>query len=345
MKIQVRKGKINENREQIISFSEKFLMSGDAALRFKWLYKENSCGEPKVWLAYDETSRNLIGISVAFPRKIFLEGKICSCWVLGDFCIHPSFRSLGPALTLQKTCLRDLESTGKSFIYDFPSNGMMAIYHRMGLSPLGLHVRLIKPLRVESMVNKKVAWRPLAKSAARVGNLALAWREWKFGGRVGEVSLHPDRCGEEFSNLFERAKSFHRLCTVRDADYLNWRYVNNPIQNYDLWTQRENMILRGFMITQTVENRVKIVDLFFERTVDIASRLILEAGKYYRDRGIDFLEFYFLDDHPFIKILEDLGFHKREGCWVMKHKIIDSDSGRQDVEKTNWWLTAGDRDS
>jgi len=69
------------------------------------------------------------------------DGKEKRGWVLGDFCFGERFRSLGPALQLQRACLESLAQEPNAFTYDFPSQSMMAIYKRIGIAQSGSLVR------------------------------------------------------------------------------------------------------------------------------------------------------------------------------------------------------------
>src|SRR5262245_17906033 len=116
--------------------------------RFEWLYTGNPNGKAKVWIAWDNGNK-LVATAAAFPRRIYAGGKKYVAWVLGDFCVDNSYRSLGPALQLQKRCLADLKTSGAAFSYDFPSHNMLAIYRRLGLNPSMEMIRFAKLLRID----------------------------------------------------------------------------------------------------------------------------------------------------------------------------------------------------
>ena len=345
MKINIRNGDLEKDRNAIVSFSQEYLNSDACFDRFQWLNLHNPFGKAKVWIAYDEVSNEIMGICSAFPRLASVKGRDCLGWVLGDFCIHPSCRSLGPALLLQKTCLMDLEGQEDSFIYDFPSLRMMAIYKRMGLKSCASHVRFVKPLRIDKKVTQVVKWKGAATSLGKVGNLALQVSDWAVRGHQDEVTRHEGVCGKEFSDLFERAKSFFPICIVRSADYLNWRYNQNPLENYELWTYRQDKMLKGYLVVLQKDEGIHIVDFFSEGDNEILKRLILAIARYYRQEGFQSMECCFSSTHSFLKVLKELHFLEREGNQVV---VCGKSSWIPQINKSQdylWWLTSGDRDS
>ncbi len=345
MKISIRIADLNIDREAIVNFSKEFLTSEASLIRFNWLYLENPFGVAKTWIAYDDLTREMVGISAAFPRLVSISGNGHICWVLGDFCIHPSCRSLGPALLLQKACLNDLETEERSFVYDFPSSRMMAIYKRIGISSCDTHVRFVKPLRIDHKIKQTVRWKSAATGLAKIGNLALQFGEWSFRGSQDDVTRHEGVCGDEFSILFERARSFYPICLVRTSDYLNWRYISNPLENYDVWTYRREGVLKGYVVALQKDEGVQIVDFLSERSDEILKRLFLVISRYYRQEGVQSLDCCFPASHPFIKILKELHFIEREGNPVV---VCGKQEWIAQINKTQdylWWLTSGDRDS
>ena len=118
--------------DEIIAFTQRNLDAKCTRARFEWLYLQNPFGLARVWIATEDTRRRTIGIAAAFPRQVWVDGKLCKGWVLGDFCVAAESRSLGPALLLQRACLSSLANDGNCVWYDFPSHSMLAVYRRLG---------------------------------------------------------------------------------------------------------------------------------------------------------------------------------------------------------------------
>src|SRR5215475_7474769 len=121
MNVAIRAANLESDRRSIIDTLSRFLTPLSDDRRFRWLYENNPHGEACAWVAYSADDDTFVGIAAAFPRRIYMNGEEKLSWVLGDFCVDPQYRSLGPALQLQRACLVAAEAAGLAFCYDFPS--------------------------------------------------------------------------------------------------------------------------------------------------------------------------------------------------------------------------------
>src|SRR3990172_10896236 len=149
MGVSLRRAHLELDRDLLVDAFRRYINPEYDAPRFDWLYRGNPHGEARVWIAFDPDTK-LVGAAGAFPRRMYVGDREQLGWVLGDFCVNPQYRSLGPALQLQRTFLDQVDSGEMAFWYDFPSSSMMALYRRLRLEPFARLVRLAMQLRVDS---------------------------------------------------------------------------------------------------------------------------------------------------------------------------------------------------
>jgi len=77
-----------------------------------------------------------------------------------------------------------------------------------------------------------------------------------------EVSNHQDSFSEEFSRLDAVVKRPNAIRGRRSAAHLNWRYREDPLQQYEVLTARRRGELIAFAILRKTDDVVTIVDLF-----------------------------------------------------------------------------------
>ena len=239
MNVVVREADLQSDRQVIIDTARRFLTPLSDDRRFSWLYENNVHGNARVWIGYSADDGAVIGMAGAFPRRIYIEGREEMAWVLGDFCIADQYRSLGPAVALQRACLAKVDDGTMAFCYDFPSVAMMAVYKRLRIHPWGNVIRMAKPLRVDRKIGAIVENPAMTGILSSAGNLLLRLRQHKIGydGRV-KVLLQEGQCSDEFSRLAAIIGNRHGVCIQRSAEYLNWRYVQNPLHRYELFIAR-----------------------------------------------------------------------------------------------------------
>ena len=201
----IRAADLQRDRNELVEFLALYLNPAADARRFDWLYLHNPHGPARCWVSTHPATDKIVGASAVFPRRILRgDGTIRGC-VLGDFCIHPDFRSLGPALHLQRATLAGMQDAGFEFGYDFPSASMLGVYHRLGIQPQDLFVRMAKPLRADRQIGARVKSRIAARGASAVANAVLSSRDVLLRPLgTAEIALHEGPCGEEFTALAKR---------------------------------------------------------------------------------------------------------------------------------------------
>jgi hypothetical protein len=340
MPIVIRPAHLESDRELLNAILKRFLTPLANGSRFNWLYRDNPFGQARVWLAIESDTGAVVGTASAFPRRLYAHGCEVSAWVLGDFCINDQYRSLGPALKLQRACLMEVNSGGAELCYDFPNMLMMAVYKRLGVGYTGQMLRLAKPLRVDRTVRKAIKIPLLAQGVTVAGNrvLALLDRQHKALG-CWRFSLHQEECDDEFSALARKVGGRYGVCVQRSAEYLNWRYFANTYCQYELLTARYQGDLAAYVFFTQIGEDAIVGDLFGIAEPVVLARLVDELVDLLRGRGVVTISAPILWSHPWRPLLESRGFRVREASPIVIY-------GKQSSwEGLDWFLMYGDRDS
>jgi hypothetical protein len=339
--VSIRRADAETDRDLLIRLFHRFLTPLSDDRRWNWLYTKNPHGAPRIWLAVDSANGAAVGAGSAFARRVYMSGQANVAWVLGDFCIADDYRSLGVALKLQRACLQDIDSGAAAFCYDFPSTAMMAVYQRLGIHALRHMVRLAKPLRVDRKVRELVPTPFLRSALTKAGNILLS-RSASNGKHFGvQLSLQPGECGHEFSELAIKRGVFNSVCTERSAEYLNWRYLRNPLANYEILTARRDGELLAYAIFSHGGEDAAIVDIFGPDDTAAISALLDALITLLRERAVVTLSAVLIDSHPWIPFFSRAGFKEREKSPIIVYRPAH---GRE-FDASKWFLTYGDRDS
>jgi len=347
VKIIVRSADLREDRSLLIEAAARYLTPLSDETRFNWLYNDNPHGQGRAWIAHCADHGDFAGAAAAFPRRIIKGDQEVVGWVLGDFCIPEQYRSLGPALQLQRTFLAAVDSGAAPFFYDFPSLRMMAVYRRLGISAWENMVRLAKPLRVNRKVKELVPLPGLAEGIAAFGNFVL-WakdRDWGKKHQGGAVlTLHEGPCGREFTLLADAIGSRYGICIHRSAEYLNWRYLAFPAAKHEIITAHREGTLAAYIVFANSEKDATLVDIFGHPDPDIAEPLIAAVVALLRERGVVTVSVPILEKHPWRNVFECAGFKKRESSPVVLYSFSKRGSSASMAENAPWLLMQGDRD-
>ena len=308
----------------------------EADAKFEWLYLANPFGRARAW-ALESGADRFLGLSAAFPRRLRTEGRPFDAWVLGDFCVDQAHRSLGPALQLQRAVSAAVDRGEVDAWYDFPSRTMQAVYGRMGLSAAGEIVRLVYPLRVDRVVERKLDNPVLAKGLSAVGNAVLGTRD-ALRRRDSSVDVRP------FEDDFEASlKPGHGVregvWLDRTPAYLAWRYRKDPRGPSSILSAWRKTTCGGFVVFCARPDTNAIVDAFGIQDESFLRELVLEVVDRARERSASKVTASVSSGHPWMETFEKLGFRRREGAPYFFY-------GKPGVVPVGvpWFLTSGDRD-
>jgi hypothetical protein len=345
MTITIRPGDLDTDRDAAIGLFTRCLNPAYDARRFAWLYEENPAGPGRLWIATDEKTGETVGTAAAFPREIYLEGREATGWVLGDFCIDERYRSLGPALMLQRRCLDELAAGPGALFHDFPHPRLLPIYTRLQVGSPRLMRRLSRLLRVDDKVEQLVGSSPLGRGLSAAANAVLARRA--RGPRAAadvETALLEGPCGPEFSELADKVSADYGTCVRRSAEHVDWRYRRNPIRPHDIVTVRQDGRLAAWAALSQDGGAGALVDLFGTPDEALlataAQAAVAELGR----RGCATASVLLLHSHPWIALFRRLGFSPRESSPVILQPLPASGLPSPALSGPVL-LTQGDQDS
>ncbi len=339
MSVRVRRACLVADRQVLIELLRRYLTPDSDERRYDWLYRECPHGEARAWVATDAADGTAVGAAAAFTRRMRFDGKEKLACVLGDFWVDTRFRSLGPALQLQRACLEAVNGAPFAFCYDFPSSSMMAIYKRLGIKQSGNLVRFARPLRANRKIEKFVKSRLLARVLAAPVNFML--NRGRQSERVDcELRLHVGLCDEEFTLFDGQFSHEYGIATLRSAEYLNWRYLRHPSQKYELLTARCRAELQGYAVFSQHGDEASIVDVNAKQEPDTVAVLLSGVADLLQRRGVATVSMPANGQHPFRAQFERAGFRPREAAPVITYAPQGGP-----LPSENWYLMQGDRDS
>jgi GNAT superfamily N-acetyltransferase len=339
MAVSVREANLIDDKPILTSLAGKYLAADAGEGRFRWLYQENPFGPARAWIACEKNNQ-AIGMAAIFPRRMYCNGGVVEGGVLGDLCVSPEYRSLGPALQLQRACLACAGSADFALAYDFPSSTMAGIYRHLGIEPKGQSVRMAKALRAETFA-RSLHLQNIPRPLAAAVNATLALRDYQPAKSAGvDFCLQEEPCTSEYSELAHKVGSSCGTCTIRSAEYLNWRYRRHPRVKYEFLTARRDCQLLGYCAFTESSGNATIAELFSNASDDdVLTGLLRKLAALLRLRSVATISLPLLSVDPRHKLLRKLGFWAREAVPVF---VLRRDAGNPGSQML---LMHGDRES
>lgn len=347
MAIVIYPANLDSDQGMIVDMLRRYLLPAANDRHYKWLYKNNPHGIAHVWIARDTVSQGVIGMAAAFPRCVFVGGKSRLVWVFGDFCVSERYRSLGPAMQIQRALLAAAAAVPDlAGWYDFPSQNMAAVYKRLGVTEQGALIRMARLLRADRVVARSYGHSGLARGAVLLGNLWLAFSiEAKSIDRAISVQSHVGAFTAEFTDLAEVAGSQYGLCINRSADYLNWRFLEDPHNRYECLVARKSGRLCGYLLyTRNAEDAI-LIDLFGIKQESILDSLLSALAKELRRSGVMTISAPVVEGHPWRGLLMQAGYRDRERSPFVACPGTGALAQGFEGPRGAWHFMQGDRDS
>ena len=145
-----------------------------------------------------------------------------------------------------------------------------------------------------------------------------------------------------FDALWHNAIDRHEAITRRDADFLNWRYRQNPDTEYHVKVVRDGEAVRGYIVYSTFARhgqlRAHVMDFLVENDdVDLLASVFIACLRHLKQEGITKIECY-TGSSVAVSVLSSLGFRQR----FHKGNTLSTLVRRIDV--TELYVTRGDGD-
>jgi hypothetical protein len=322
------------------------------APRWRWMFLASAQRlgvPPMVWLY-----RNASGIVAhqgAIPVKLKVgEQEHTTGWFVETMALESvRGKTIGPMLI--KKALEDLPfnlSLGQT-----PQ--MRTIQLTMGwtqVAPLGTYVLLLNPREV--LAAKIAPWiardsAALGLAALQLGKRTVGRRRLRWQATISEIT-HFDSTHDA---LWDTVKDAYQCAVVRDAAYLNWKYVDQPGQSFvRLEIRREGTVVaiaivlivepgavypyrRGFLVDMVVPAADREV---VWATLDAVRRVC-------QDQGVALLTCYLISQQ-LQKAVTSFGFFPKEPTRFL---LVATDAVSAQVNSIvlspeRWFVTLGDSD-
>jgi hypothetical protein len=244
--------------------------------RLPWLYRDNPAGPARTWFLCDANGA-AVGVTSLFPRAVWMNGEHAVCGQVGDFGVDLKFRSLGPAIKLQRATFEPVADGAMAFCYDCPPHERgMAMFHRLGLQENCRMQVYVKPLRTDRQLQRLLG-DTAGRITARAANPLLRLTSMRRANSQHlECTLLPGDFGDEFSALDEAVQIPGSIRNRRSAEDLNWRFRRNPLGTFEILTVRRDGELLAYAVFAVMEDDAFVFDLF-GRDLSVAGPALLDA--------------------------------------------------------------------
>lgn len=317
----------------------------------RWLYDANPAGACELWVAEDERSGRVIAARPVFPWRVWIRGQEVRTSQLGDAMTVPEFRGRGIFTALVRAAWSALGAQGIPFTFSFSNPGSLSVYKktpigsgpRAGTREVLWFQRMVRPLSLEAVLPGAPG---LGRIARGMHRLVRAYQQRRLA-LPSECSVFPvHRFDGEFDELWARARKGYRVTTVRDAAYLNWRFIRLPGGPFRVLGLRVRGALAGYVAFEMdAQGNGWIADLFGLGAPPVIAALLKTALAGILEGGGVKASIWVATANRCYALVRKLGFVARgEASPMAVHVYRDGWEAAAAVKAEGWWAWYGDRD-
>jgi hypothetical protein len=313
MRITVRRVSLTEDRQEMLELLKRNLPEVPQ-IGFEWRYVLNPAGAARSWFIYQQNESNAVGMASVIPRKMYADGREMVAGQVMHFVVDQRYRSLGPALSLQRATFDAVDSGELDFCYDCPPHDRgMSTFIRLGMRPSCELIRYALLLRSEKYFRRRIGSAFWAKPAVAVTNVFLSARRSHCPMPGLEIHPHEGRFGEEFSLLDCRVSSVGLVRHRRSMEDLNYRYRENPELEHRVFVARRSGELLAFAVFVVESDGIGcLVELFGRQLSEVGPALLEALIDVCRRENIPAVCGYCSEGSELKSALEASGFRPRE---------------------------------
>lgn len=336
------------DKEKLIELFAEYLWEEDPGLVFEWKHENNPAGEVIAWIARETDTGRIAGTYFMMPWRL----KVGDDEVLVTQCVdavtHKDFRRKGIYIELGKDCVENLGRLGYPYSIAFPNPAALGGHMKVGgWHILGNMVRYVKPLRIEAYVARKLGAGSIGKTAGIVAGGAYSLiekiREYKID--EGISFKRSERLGQDYDRFWQSLQGEFPVLFVRDAGYLNWKYLDAPHGNQSVYLMSEGGRIMGYVVLESGEDFGYIADMLCPLEEKYVLSILTFAVGHFRSENLQAVSYTALEGNPYFETMEKMGFREREDSSPIVFRS-NSEVGVPEelLDCKRWILTMGDCD-
>jgi hypothetical protein len=205
-----------QDRRAIVAAIAELLPGVDVARRHRWLYEENPHGPALTWIARDNVTGEVAGVTSFFPRRIVALGREAMAAMGGDGYVRPAFRRRGIGSAMHGASRADMKRSGLEVMFGTPMAANVTPLAQHGTRDVVEVVRYARPVSAAAF-----------GLSPRLDFVARRLLQPRSRGLV----LDPFReCDPRVDGIWEQTRGELGIATVRDAQFYDWRFRRSPSQ-------------------------------------------------------------------------------------------------------------------
>lgn len=282
---------------------------------WQWRFRDNPAGPGLIELSWDGDvlAAHYAVTSVALR----IEGRDWLAGLSGTTMTHPDYRGRGLFPILARSTYARMAAGGMALVWGFPNTQS----HR-GFA------RDLNWLDIDEVPMFRLPLEPRPPAL-------------NVPSQICQVASADAR----FDRLWLKTRDDYAILGRRDAAHLNWRYVTNPTEQYQLIAYVEGAEVLGYAVLKRYQTEVQIVDLLIGRqAIEVGEGLVAYAIRQAAATNATAVSLWLNVTQPLHHALEKLGFRPDGPVTYLGGLGLQPELGDHLYDIRRWHVTMGDSD-
>lgn len=318
----------------------------------KWFHQDNLREENSILYAVEEQSQNIAAIYTYLPTIVKCFDRNVYALQSFDTLTDHRHRGKGLFITIATELAQREMKRGNEFVFGFPNeNSLNGFVKKLGFTYFGEVPFLIKPLRISYFLKKMFRKNHVIEEDSNCPIKA----EIEINFPDNAVLKKLEYFGEEYEKFWINVKQHISIGVNRNADYMNWRFVNKPHADYLRFGYYEGSDLKGIIVF-TLKNKHSgkvgyVMELLYDvRNKKAGKELLRFSNRTFKNNKTDVI-LSWCYSHSF-----NYALYKNEGFYNFPEKIrpqklgvivkvLNSTFEKEILKIKNWYLSYSDSDT
>ncbi len=225
--------------------------NGELSAKYlQWRYFGNSSIKSRIYVVKSEDRSKIIGMRPISILPIQVQDKVRKCLFLTAVITHPEYRNQGVFTSLVTHSVNIAKKMGADFAFTFPNENSFPIYKKN--SKWHVVARIPVYIKIVNFSNILLNRIPGLKiSSNRINDTNDTTRLLDAPIQIQQIKNFTG----EFDDLWSDVSKSIQVGIPRNSKYLEWRYLQNPVHHYEVFSARNRSgRLQGYIIISS-QNR------------------------------------------------------------------------------------------
>jgi len=317
---------------------------------WQWMYRDNPSGKGSIWLA--EHDGKIVGQYPLIFIQMKVGNEIIKVCENIDLMTHPDYRHQGMFAALERHALDEMGKQGIHITIGFPNEIAYPGHKKSGWFDIDTMRPVLKPLDWRDALRIRISNGFVVMLGALAGNLVggVFYRGRKTPVVEGLTIAQVSRFDERVDHFWAKVSHQYQIMTVRNREYLNWRYANAPDVEYLIYVAEREAAVSGYLVLRLMQMKQTSVAMIFDilaESGEIAQCLIAEAMERCTQEKVDLVYYASIAGSSVAKAFGRNGFIFVPFVRSLRFCAYSSSSNisKEFLQKPdNWLVQMGDSD-